>query len=249
MLELSGLLGTRPRTLRWRHVVPNEGDVAGAGVLQEVPGVALGSGVVLTAVEAVGGDLRVHFCRGVTACPCCSAGWPAAGRRSAGSAARCCPSAAPRWAGWRPRPLRRPLRSRSPPPPPSGPGLKASISWMALTSCSAARCPARSSKGSTSHDWPMICGGATLCGGGAGSHCFPRPRPRIVAPSAYCLVSAAEMPDSRSRLPRLRGCAARRSRPCAALVRGPRPRSRCCCQIKAALPQHLPGQCGKGWPR
>ena len=51
--------------LRWRHVVPNEGDVAGAGVLQEVPGVALGSGVVLTAVEAVGGDLRVHFCRGV----------------------------------------------------------------------------------------------------------------------------------------------------------------------------------------
>ena len=25
----------------------------------------MGSGVVLTAVEAVGGDLRVHFCRGV----------------------------------------------------------------------------------------------------------------------------------------------------------------------------------------
>ena len=51
--------------LRWRHVVPNEGDVAGAGVLQKVPAVALSSGVVLTAVEAVGGDLRVHFCRGV----------------------------------------------------------------------------------------------------------------------------------------------------------------------------------------
>ena len=63
----------------------------------------------------------------------------------------------------------------------------------------------------------------------------PRPRPRIAAPSAYCLapsprpamaVSAAWMPDSLSRLAKVGGCGA----------------------SKPALPHHLPGRPREGLP-
>ena len=78
-----------------------------------------------------------------------------------------------------------------------------------------------------------------------------------MAPSAYCLaprpmpamaVSAADMPDSRSRLPSVGGCGASKPSMRSAWAGSAPPEIAAAVRKEAALPQHVPGRPGEGLP-
>ena len=85
------------------------------------------------------------------------------------------------------------------------------MSWMALASCSAARCPARSSSGSTSLGRPMICGGATSLGGGARPSGVLGMRSVLVLPRAKADAGDGRLRGRDARLPATKPAASKPS--------------------------------------